>query len=447
MKMRIYSLTLLAAILLIALIACGKGGPVESGLSKGETGKVSASHRPGHGGGGGGGGDDGGGGGGGGGTPGPGDWNQFGRDAQNTGRSSLAGPATAKQKFAYQPGSIYFKGGASFAADGTAYIGGQDDFLYAINPNGTLKWKFQIATSFRGTPAVGSDGTVYASSTDAFYAVNPDGTLRWTFETAPNARHLNTPALASDGSIYFASNTGALFGLNPDGSLKWSAEFANAALSGVAVGFDGTVYVPVDYGYDGGALKAFGADGELMWTYSTDTVYVSTPVLDADGTIFFHVDRTLYALNSDGSLQWSSEVFDRENDRISSLALGADGTLYLAAGFSPSDTNYFLAVNPGGSLKWSFAFESGNCIGGSAAIDSNGTVYVGTSSAVWLENKSGKVFAINPDGSLKWSFTTSGKKPGGLKGGDVGPISIGQDGSVYFPCSDYRLYALGPGAG
>jgi hypothetical protein len=41
-----------------------------------------------------------------------------------------------------------------------------------------LKWKFQAEGMILSSPAVGSDGTVYASASYYLYAVNPDGTLK-----------------------------------------------------------------------------------------------------------------------------------------------------------------------------------------------------------------------------------------------------------------------------
>ena len=58
-------------------------------------------------------------------------------------------------------------------ADGTIYVGSDDDNLYALNPNGTLKWKFSTG-NWGVSPAVGTDGTLYFGSLDYnLYAVGP----------------------------------------------------------------------------------------------------------------------------------------------------------------------------------------------------------------------------------------------------------------------------------
>jgi len=45
---------------------------------------------------------------------------------------------------------------------------------------GTLKWKFETDGQIRSSPAIASDGTIYIESWDSyFYAINPNGTLKW----------------------------------------------------------------------------------------------------------------------------------------------------------------------------------------------------------------------------------------------------------------------------
>ena len=47
--------------------------------------------------------------------------------------------------------------------------------LYALNPNGTLKWAFTTGSTVRSSPALGLAGTVYVGSDDhKLYAVYGD---------------------------------------------------------------------------------------------------------------------------------------------------------------------------------------------------------------------------------------------------------------------------------
>jgi len=51
-------------------------------------------------------------------------------------------------------------------ADGTIYVGSRDYNLYALNPDGTQKWKFATNGEVWSSPAVGADGTMYVGSAD-----------------------------------------------------------------------------------------------------------------------------------------------------------------------------------------------------------------------------------------------------------------------------------------
>jgi hypothetical protein len=45
-------------------------------------------------------------------------------------------------------------------------VGSEDYHLYAIHPDGTLKWAFQTGSWIISSPAIGSDGTIYVGSFD-----------------------------------------------------------------------------------------------------------------------------------------------------------------------------------------------------------------------------------------------------------------------------------------
>jgi hypothetical protein len=122
------------------------------------------------------------------------------------------------------------------------YIGSEDDYLYALNPDGSLKWRYQTGYSVSSSPAIGSDGTVYVGSCDDYlYALNPDGSLKWGYQTGSYVD--SSPAIGSDGTVYVGSYDSYLYALNPDGSLKWRCQTGDRVYSSPAIGSDGTVYV------------------------------------------------------------------------------------------------------------------------------------------------------------------------------------------------------------
>ncbi|MEM2089259.1 MAG: PQQ-binding-like beta-propeller repeat protein, partial [Thermoproteota archaeon] len=56
--------------------------------------------------------------------------------------------------------------------DGTIYVGSHDNYTYALNPDGSLKWKYETEAWVDSSPAIGSDGTIYVGSNDGgLYAI------------------------------------------------------------------------------------------------------------------------------------------------------------------------------------------------------------------------------------------------------------------------------------
>ena len=65
------------------------------------------------------------------------------------------------------------------------YFGSYDDYLYALYPDGTMKWQYKMTYGTETNPSIGPDGTIFVGD-DMLYAINPDGTLKWTFDPGSN---------------------------------------------------------------------------------------------------------------------------------------------------------------------------------------------------------------------------------------------------------------------
>src|SRR5581483_5256050 len=140
--------------------------------------------------------------------------------------------------------------------DGTIYFGSSglnDHAVYAVNADGTLKWRFVTnggANNAGGSidtasPAVADDGTVYVgNAVGRFYALTPAGTQKWVHDFGASFSASISPALASDGTIYVKVGDGRLYALNPaNGATKWSVDVHGLlTYASPVVGFDGTIY-------------------------------------------------------------------------------------------------------------------------------------------------------------------------------------------------------------
>jgi outer membrane protein assembly factor BamB len=99
----------------------------------------------------------------------------------------------------------------SIAVDGTIYVGNQG--LYAIYPNnGTIKWNYAESgrSIFQSSPAISADEIIYVGANinngngGEIWAINSDGTLKWKKWIA-NEFVDSSPAIAQDGTIYISS--------------------------------------------------------------------------------------------------------------------------------------------------------------------------------------------------------------------------------------------------
>ena len=116
-------------------------------------------------------------------------------------------------------GTIYVHSGGCGACISIPWNPGMEH-LYALNPDGSFKWSFQVVGAY-SSPAIGADGAIYFGSDDKkFYALSPAGTVKWYFQTGGHI--YSSPAVGVDGTIYFGSDDGYFYALNADGTLKWS---------------------------------------------------------------------------------------------------------------------------------------------------------------------------------------------------------------------------------
>ena len=198
-------------------------------------------------------------------------WPTFRRDRRNSGASPLPADYQGDQPWMFQTGKGLFTTPV-IDSDGMIYIGSADHYFYALNPDGSLNWKYETGEIidsagaltpgaitfisgdgrmyhfqtgkmdiskrpiwvyeaqlrpgvsynrwFEGNVAVGFDGTFYSGNTNfLYYAINPDGTLKWTYPTTSN--NWSQAAFGDDGTIFWGSNDTYIRAVAPDGKEIW----------------------------------------------------------------------------------------------------------------------------------------------------------------------------------------------------------------------------------
>jgi outer membrane protein assembly factor BamB len=94
--------------------------------------------------------------------------------------------------------------------------------LWAFAKTGEEKWfvntRPYAGTAWYSTPVVSADGTIYFA-TDSLWAVRPDGTVKWKWTGEKYLDH--SPVLAADGTIVVSDAGGRLYGITSDGRRRW----------------------------------------------------------------------------------------------------------------------------------------------------------------------------------------------------------------------------------
>ena len=332
-------------------------------------------------------------------------WPCFKGDYRHTGRSPNRGPASMPVivwKFKTFHSN---KSSPAVAGEGTIYFGGGDGFFYAVAPDGSPRWKYQAGEYILSSPAVARDGTIYFgsaprggiprrqsfqdksrkdnSSTGYFYAINPDGTLKWRFITGGWVA--SSPAVTRDNKVVVGCNDHHVYCLNPDGTLHWKYKTGQKILSSPAVAADGAVY----FGSEDSYFYALDSNGKMKWKFKGGNKFFSSPAIDDEGLVYIgNDDGYLYVFKPGGDLAWkkkfpapvtSTPSFTRDGDIIVGCE---DGGVYRLAA--------------GGKVKW--IFKGGDEFFSSPIIDPDGRIYVGC--------EDNFLYCISSAGKLVWKFET-----------------------------------------
>ena len=317
---------------------------------------------------------------------------------------------------------------------GTTYYFQVDDYKQSGNDGAefilTLTdslWEFPTFDEVTSSPAVGSDGTVFFGSLDGYvYAVNPSGSLKWQYPSATEAGIEHgidgaSPAIGSDGMVYIGGYDGYLYAIRADGTLRWRRALESAISSTPAIGADGTIYVR-----DDAKLYAFTTSGIIRWSYElSGTGTYSSPSVGKDGTIYVGSNGYLHAVNKNGSRKWR---FRTDDDVYTSPSIDGSGIVYLA---TLKGTVYAVKDNgASASAKWTWKNSTGSSITSSLALASDGTVYFAAYDKYLYALK-------GSNGKQKWRYKL---------GDEVRASSpaIAGNGYIYIGSYDGRVYAIRP---
>ena len=333
-------------------------------------------------------------------------------------------------------GGVIFSSPA-IGADGSIYIGSNDNKLHAFNSDGSIKWTFPAANWIDSTPAVSSDGTIYVGSWDnKIYAIDSDnGDKIWEYET--NSYVVASPAIGADGKIYVGSKDSIFYAFENNGSVAWEYFAGQPISSSAALGQDGTIY----FGDENGTFHAVNPDGTAKWTYEVEDIVdtnksiLSSPALDLSGNIYFGSGNgNCYSILDNGesaSLNWSYPTSDRVD---ASPVLGINDEVFFV-----SRDGYMRSLSTlSGGLNWEVFV--GDVFYSSPVVDQNGRTYV----IGYTGGGENHLFAFDSDGTKAWD-TNDTDCPFVIGGIVDSSLALSSDGKLYYGCYDNRIYCIDVG--
>ncbi len=385
-------------------------------------------------------------------------WPTFRHDTRNTGFSDIrAAYVEGEEPWMFQTGKGIFSTPV-IDDKGTIYVGSADHYFYALNPDGSLKWKyltgeiidsagalsaFDPVAGYSAITFISGDGKMYRFRTDD---VPPDQRKVWTFEAelrpgvSYNRWFEGNVAVGPDGTLYAGNTNFNYYAVNPDGTLKWTYETASNNWSQAGFAVDGTIY----WGSLDTYIRGVGPDGKELWRTRTLGFIAASAAVGSDGTVYMgSFDSNLYALDpKKGDVKWK---FGASDHIYSSAALDRDAAGNTTAIYFGSADGTLYALRPDGSLIWKY--DTGDVIRSSPVV---GLAPSGDGRIIYFGCGNGKLYAINSDGSLRWAFDTNSTEEelrdrNDLNGspalGTTGVYIGGEHGQVWYVPYDYCLRA------
>ncbi len=356
-------------------------------------------------------------------------------DMQATGRSSFVGPNTnhiiwqKDMPLGVIYGPVIGYNDILYTGENSVYAGGIN-FFYAIDKNGQDLWQFETETFFANNiaPIIAKDSTIYfGSANKSIYALYPNGELKWQLHNIIYGTPHCYITLSKNGDLYVPSADTVVI-IDPSGGIKEKRiiEGLKGRSYIFSTGGDTVFYFTGGGGeFVPGNLNASTINGDLLWSYEFASHNLGTPVVDNLNRVYvFGKDIEppnhffLYCIGPDGLLVWKYQV-DRYED-YSSPTIDNNGNIIFPSITNPDSKNYITSLNYNGNVNWITQLLDDfflSIVDHGLVCDDDGKIYCGATSE-------GFFYCLNNDGEVLWSIYLEGYDY------DSSP-AIGSDGTLY----------------
>jgi outer membrane protein assembly factor BamB len=366
---------------------------------------------------------------------------------------------------------------SSVASDGTIYVDGAENLLYAVNPQtGKEQWRASVGNPLSSAPAAAANGYIYVMTWDGVATtklITLDAAgheVRSIDLSGANNRTPTRLVLSPNNLLYFGLTAGSGPNLSqsisvqvadaPPADSPWPMWRKTAGNHGNAGGIPGDFrfqkliyYNPsASAAVDGAGTVWTAFDGQLRGflgntNRSSDLQPVDdSPVVGPSGRIFFATltqytppVTTLAIFDPIQNTYVARANVPGFRSDFASMALAQDETLYAGASFETNGTLY--SWKEGGDPIAVASFPG--VINKPPVITSDGSILVCVTELTREGFGRGTLYKVKPDGVLVGKFSTDETAIENAPGIAAGPV-VGGDGSIYINDLSSSIFALTP---
>lgn len=248
--------------------------------------------------------------------------------------------------------------------DGNIYICGSiSQELFCFNYNCSLKWRYDTTSQEQGgcgssIPIIGCDGTIYFSCTmlidnqgnriSKLFAINPDGTLKWKTENLSGSADGTMPIIGPNYNIFLATGLTAQVGYNyvidKNGNIIKTYSLENQEFNGLNISAD----------VKDNLVYLLGCTAPFFYIINTSVNSVKTVSLNATGrycepvsignSVYLGTSEYIYKINKfTGSIENSLNTVGISYDSTSPI-VDNDNNLYYV-GYLNNSTSAIYKFN------------------------------------------------------------------------------------------------------
>jgi outer membrane protein assembly factor BamB len=169
--------------------------------------------------------------------------------------------------------------------------------LWCFNPDGSSPWSLDIAGDADfASPAVGPDTVIYIGANRYLYAVRPDGSVKW--RDSLSARIQSCPAVANESTLYVVAGA-RLYCLDTDSGVRWRRSLGGSNYCSPAADAQGFVYVG-SANTSSSAFYCIGPDSTVLFSYPAGGEFWSSPAIAGSRVYVGNMNDSLYLFTGPG---------------------------------------------------------------------------------------------------------------------------------------------------